>query len=74
MPAGDIETFNRKRRKRRIDYNAEILFEKNPAPEFYDTSEENVDPFAPDFKRLRQQNLDGEFRSEKEEVLCILLE
>lgn len=74
MRAAGIETFNRKRRKRGIDYNAEIPFEKKPAPGFYDTSEENVDPFAPDFKCLRQQNLDGEFRSEKEEVLCTLLE
>lgn len=64
---------NRNRRKRGIDYNAEIPFEKKPLPGFYDTSEEIVDPFAPDFKRLRQQNLEGELRTEKEEVYFIVI-
>jgi pre-mRNA-splicing factor CDC5/CEF1 len=68
LRAAGIETLNRNRRKRGIDYNREIPFEKKPASGFYDTSEEVIDPFAPNFKRLRQQNLDGEFRSEKEEV------
>lgn len=68
LRAAGIQTFNRNRRKRGIDYNREIPFEKKPQPGFYDTSEEVIDPFAPDFKRLRQQNLDGELRSEKEEV------
>ncbi|VVC95024.1 unnamed protein product [Leptidea sinapis] len=44
-----------------------IPFEKKPASGFYDTSEEVVDPMAPDFSRLRQQHLDGELHSEKEE-------
>ena len=35
---------------------------------FYDTSEERYDPLDPNYKRLRQQHLDGERRSEKEEV------
>nr|CAG4638299.1 EOG090X02CC [Cyclestheria hislopi] len=55
------------RRKRGVDYNAEIPFEKQPAIGFYDTSNEQYDPFAPDFHRLRQQQLEGELRSEKEE-------
>jgi len=55
------------RRKRGVDYNAEIPFEKQPAIGFYDTTEENYDPFAPDFHRLRQQQLEGELRSEKED-------
>lgn len=55
------------RRKRGVDYNAEIPFEKQPALGFYDTTEEHYDPFAPDFHRLRQQQLEGELRSEKEE-------
>ncbi|KAH9634544.1 hypothetical protein HF086_016632 [Spodoptera exigua] len=38
-----------------------------PASGFYDTSTEVVDPMAPDFSRLRQQHLDGELHSEKEE-------
>ena len=55
------------RRKRGVDYNAEIPFEKQPAIGFYDTGSEEYDPFAPDFHRLRQQQLEGELRSEKEE-------
>lgn len=35
---------------------------------FYDTSEEVYVAEEPNFKRLRQQNLDGERRSDKEEV------
>ena len=57
-----------KRKKRGIDYNAEIPFEKRPAKGFYDAAEDDYDPLAPDFRRLRQQHLDGEQRSEKEEV------
>lgn len=55
------------KRKRGIDYNAEIPFEKKPALGFYDTANEEVDPLAPDFRKLRQQNLDGEMRVEIEE-------
>lgn len=55
------------RRKRGVDYNAEIPFEKQPAIGFYDTATEKFDQFAPDFHRLRQQQLEGELRSEKEE-------
>ena len=39
---------------------------------FYDTSEENYNPLDPNFKRLRQQDLDGERRDAKEEV-CLSL-
>lgn len=35
---------------------------------FYDTSEENFEAQEPNFKRLRQQNLDGEMRRDKDEV------
>ena len=68
MRAAGIEYAARHKRKRGIDYNAEIPFEKKPAHGFYDTSNEAIDPHAPNFNRLRQQNLDGELRSEKEEV------
>lgn len=67
LRAAGIEYAARHKRKRGIDYNAEVPFEKKPAPGFYDTSNEAVDPHAPNFNRLRQQNLDGELRSEKEE-------
>ncbi|KAG8196130.1 hypothetical protein JTE90_007866 [Oedothorax gibbosus] len=56
-----------KKRKRTVDYNAEIPFEKKPVPGLYDTSEEKYDPMNPDYRRLRQQQLEGELRSEKEE-------
>ncbi|XP_046667969.1 cell division cycle 5-like protein [Homalodisca vitripennis] len=67
LRAAGIELAPRHKRKRGVDYNAEIPFEKRPAAGFYDTSQEVIDPLAPDFGRLRQQHLDGELRSEKEE-------
>uniref|UniRef100_A0A1I8P025 Cell division cycle 5-like protein n=1 Tax=Stomoxys calcitrans TaxID=35570 RepID=A0A1I8P025_STOCA len=57
----------RPKRIKGIDYNAEIPFEKRPAIGFYDTSEEHIDKTDPDFNKMRQQDLDGELRSEKEE-------
>lgn len=50
-----------------MDYNEEIPFEKKPVQGFYDTSQETYNPMQPNFKRLRQQHLDGEMRSEREE-------
>ena len=60
----------RKRRPRRgqIDYNAEIPFEKKPAAGFHDTSQEEFNPEAPNFKRMRQHELDDKRRDEEEEV------
>ena len=58
----------KRRKKRGVDYNAEIPFEKKPALGFYDTANETFDPLNPNYKRLRQQNMDGELRSAKEEV------
>lgn len=55
------------RRKRGVDYNAEIPFEKQPTPGFYNTADEQYDQFAPNFSQLRQQQLEGELRSVKEE-------
>lgn len=68
MRAAGIGVGRGNKRKRGIDYNAEIPFEKKPALGFYDTANEEVDPLAPDFRKLRQQNLDGEMRVEIEEV------
>lgn len=67
LRAAGIELAARKKRKRGVDYNAEIPFEKRPAAGFYDTSKEEIDATAPDFARLRQQHLDGELRTEREE-------
>lgn len=66
LRAAGIGVGNRKRKIKGIDYNSEIPFEKQPARGFYDTSGEFVVPIASDFSKLRQQNLDGELRSEKE--------
>lgn len=68
LRAAGIEVASRRKRRRGVDYNAEIPFEKRPALGFYDTSKEVIDPMAPDFAKMRQQNLDGELRSEVEEV------
>lgn len=57
----------RRKKIKGIDYNSEIPFEKQPAKGFYDTTGEIIEPMAPDFSNLRQQQLDGELRTEKEE-------
>ncbi|XP_026737347.1 cell division cycle 5-like protein [Trichoplusia ni] len=67
LSAAGIAVPIRRKKKRGVDYNSEIPFEKKPSAGFYDTSTEVVDPMAPDFSRLRQQHLDGELQSEKEE-------
>jgi len=63
-----INVRKKRPKKRQIDYNTEIPFEKVPASGFYDTSSESYDAMHPDFARLRQQKLDGEMRKDKEEV------
>ncbi|XP_022081761.1 cell division cycle 5-like protein [Acanthaster planci] len=67
LRAAGIETRKKRNKKRRIDYNADIPFEKKPAPGFYDTSEENVSALDPNFKRLRRQDMDEARRDEIEE-------
>lgn len=66
LRAAGIGSGNRRRIKG-IDYNAEVPFEKVPAIGFYDTSGEAVEKVEFDFNKIRQQDLDGELRSEKEE-------
>uniref|UniRef100_A0A6M2DDQ3 Putative mrna splicing protein cdc5 myb superfamily n=1 Tax=Xenopsylla cheopis TaxID=163159 RepID=A0A6M2DDQ3_XENCH len=67
LRAAGIGAGFRYKKKRGIDYNAEIPFEKRPAIGFHDTSTELSDPMAPNFSRMRLQHLDGELRVEKEE-------
>lgn len=67
LRAAGIEVRQKKKRKRGVDYNAEIPFEKRPAIGFYDIAQDKFDPRDPNYKRLRQQNLDGERRSDKED-------
>lgn len=94
LRAAGIDVQKKRKKKRGVDYNAEIPFEKKPAPVtywlfqnpqsiraqisvvsysincvivftlkgFYDTSMEQYDALEPNFKRLRQQHLDGELR------------
>ncbi|XP_028414802.1 cell division cycle 5-related protein-like [Dendronephthya gigantea] len=66
LRAAGIEIKKHRKKRRGVDYNAEIPFEKKPAPGFYDTAEENIAPIEPDFKKLRQDNLDGKMRDQKE--------
>ncbi|XP_043464216.1 cell division cycle 5-like protein [Leptopilina heterotoma] len=66
LRAAGITVNQKNKRKREMNYNSEIPFEKRPASGFYDTSNEHVDPLAADFSRLRQQHLDGESRQEAE--------
>lgn len=66
LRAAGIGSGNRRRIKG-IDYNAEVPFEKVPAIGFYDTTGERVEKFEPNFNKMRQQDLDGELRTEKEE-------
>ncbi|XP_065111083.1 cell division cycle 5-like protein [Paramisgurnus dabryanus] len=67
LRAAGIDIQKKRKKKRGVDYNAEIPFQKKPAQGFYDTSMELYDPLEPDFKRLRQQHLEGELRNEKED-------
>ncbi|KAK0178937.1 hypothetical protein PV327_007775 [Microctonus hyperodae] len=68
LRAAGITVSQKNKRKRGVNYNTEIPFEKRPAHGFYDTSTEHVDPLAADFSRIRQQHLDGELRTDKEEI------
>ena len=61
---------NPHRRKKGVNYNEDIPFEKKPAPGFYDTEAENVDRVPLNLRRMHRQDLDGESRDKKEEV-CV---
>lgn len=59
----------KRKRKRGLDYySSEIPFEKQPAPGFYDTSEDILDIAPPNFKRMRQQDVQGVRRDDIEQV------
>uniref|UniRef100_A0A8C4HF09 Cell division cycle 5-like protein n=1 Tax=Dicentrarchus labrax TaxID=13489 RepID=A0A8C4HF09_DICLA len=67
LRAAGIDVQKKRKKKRGVDYNAEIPFQKKPAPGFYDTSMEQYVALEPNFKRLRQQHLDGELRKSERE-------
>ena len=56
LRAAGIEVRRYFNRKRRMDYNLEIPFEKQPAIGFYDTTQEPFDAAQIDFKRLQVDN------------------
>lgn len=67
LRAAGIE-INRFRKKRRgVDYNAEIPFERKPAQGFYNTTDENVKELEPNYKKLRQEHMDEKRRDIQEE-------
>ena len=63
----------RGKRKRGIDYNDEIPFEKQPPPGFHDTSEDTNDHVSHNFKRMRHQDVVGERRDDIERVSINIL-
>ena len=56
------------RKRRIIDYNAEIPFEKPPPIGFYDTSQDAPDDDRHNFKRLRREDVEGVRRDREEAV------
>jgi len=67
LRAAGIEIRKHRKKRRGVDYNAEIPFEKKPAQGFYDTGEEELPDYQPDFKKLRQDHLDGKMRDDMEQ-------
>lgn len=43
----------------------------NPTVGFYDTGEEELPDYQPDFKKLRQDHLDGKMRDDLEQVISV---
>ncbi|PHT80918.1 Cell division cycle 5-like protein [Capsicum annuum] len=65
LKAAGIDVRQRKRKRRGIDYNAEIPFEKKPPPGFYDVTEEDRPVDQPKFPTTIEE-LEGERRVDKE--------
>lgn len=66
LRAAGIEVRRYFNRKRGVDYNLEIPFEKQPAIGFYDTANEIFDPEKIDFKRLHIDNRNLATKAEEE--------
>ncbi|UJR33245.1 hypothetical protein I4U23_020700 [Adineta vaga] len=67
LRAAGIEVRRHFHRRRGVDYNAEIPFEKQPAIGFYDTTNEPFDPDKIDFKRLQVDNRNLAAKEENEQ-------
>ncbi|GFQ07452.1 cell division cycle 5-like protein [Phtheirospermum japonicum] len=65
LKAAGIDIRQRKRKRRGIDYNAEIPFEKKPPPGFYDIAEEDRPAELVNFPTTIEE-LEGERRVDKE--------
>lgn len=65
LKAAGIDVRQRKRKRRGIDYNAEIPFEKKPPPGFYDVTDEERPVEQPKFPTTIEE-LEGERRVDKE--------
>lgn len=57
-----------RKRRRQIDYNAEIPFAKQVPAGFYDASQDVQEVQAPNFKRMRQQDVAGANRDSAEQM------
>ncbi|XP_068659643.1 cell division cycle 5-like protein [Aristolochia californica] len=68
LKAAGIDTRQRKRKRRGIDYNAEIPFEKRPPPGFYDTADEERPVEQPKFPTTIEE-LEGKRRVDVEAQL-----
>ncbi|GMP68090.1 hypothetical protein CsSME_00027824 [Camellia sinensis var. sinensis] len=65
LKAAGIQTRQRKRKRKGIDYNAEIPFEKKPPPGFFDVTDEDQTVEQPKFPTTIEE-LEGEKRTDKE--------
>nr|GMD57363.1 cell division cycle 5-like protein [Ipomoea batatas] len=65
LKAAGIDVRHRKRKRKGIDYNAEIPFEKKPPPGFYDVTDEDRTVEQPKFPTTIEE-LEGERRVDKE--------
>ncbi|XAR64899.1 hypothetical protein NMG60_11008788 [Bertholletia excelsa] len=65
LKAAGIDTRHRKRKRKGIDYNAEIPFEKRPPPGFFDVTDEDRPVEQPKFPTTIEE-LEGEKRIDKE--------
>ncbi|KAF8646417.1 hypothetical protein HU200_065861 [Digitaria exilis] len=68
LKAAGIDTRHRKRKRKGIDYNAEIPFEKQPPPGFYDTVGEDRPPEHLQFPTTIEE-LEGKRRADVEAQL-----
>ncbi|GAA0182484.1 hypothetical protein LIER_30383 [Lithospermum erythrorhizon] len=65
LKAAGIDIRRRKKKRKGIDYNSEIPFEKRPPPGFYDVTEEDRPVEMPKFPTTIDE-LEGERRADKE--------